>query len=147
MATSSTQLAPPQSRSTSKPLSEPLPPAQILNLAASHANGTRLQITKIAFAQDHIVLEISVTNDSETAIALNQSETILQDNLGNIYEIIPPPENPRLEILPGETISGTLTFLGRIAPSAASLKLIANQNGSNSHQASNPTIITNIFIQ
>ena len=134
IATSSTELPPPTAPAAVDNQNfvnkSSLPSSQTLDLQ-SHSNGSLLQVKGIDFAGDRITLTITVTNSLKQSLKLNQSEMILRDNLGNSYSLLPLPQNPELEILSGETIKGSLIFVGRIAPTATSLTLTTNsQAGS-----------------
>ena len=152
VATSPTELPPPTPPAAidSKNFvnkSSSLPSSQTLNLQVNHPNGSVLQVKGIDFAGDRITLKFTVTNSLKQSIKLNHSEMVLHDNLGNSYSLLPLPQNPELEILSGETIKGSLIFLGRIAPTATSLTLTTNsQAGSVQENATNPKLVVAIPI-
>ena len=150
VATSPTELPPPtppaaiDSNKTFVNKSSSLPSSQTLNLQA-HSNGSVLRVTGIDFTGDRITLKFAVTNSLKQSIKLNHSEMVLRDNIGNSYSLLPLPQNPELEILSGETIKGSLIFLGRIAPTATSLKLTTNSQAE-STQDTNPKLVVAIPI-
>ena len=114
-----------------------------LDLQANHPNGTVLQVKEISFSPDHISLKLAITNGHDNAIQLNRnnSEMILVDNLGNQYRLAAPPQNPKIEIAQGQTLSGTFVFLGRLAPTATSLSLVTNhQYGGDQDFTNDPKI-------
>ena len=151
VATSPTELPPPTPPAAidSKNFvnkSSSLPSSQTLNLQA-HSNGSVLRVAGIDFAGDRITLKFAVTNSLKQSLKLNHSEMVLRDNLGNSYSLLPLPQNPELEILSGETIKGSLIFLGRIAPTATSLTLTTNsQAESTQENATNPKMVVAIPI-
>ena len=150
VATSPTELPPPTPPAAidSKNFvnkSSSLPSSQTLNLQVNHPNGSVLQVKGIDFAGDRITLKFAVTNSLEQSIKLNHSEMVLRDNLGNSYSLLPLPQNPELEIFSGETIKGSLIFLGRIAPTATSLTLTTNSQAE-STQDTNPKLVVAIPI-
>ena len=121
-----------------------LPSSQTLNVQA-HSNGAVLRVMGIDFAGDRITLKFAVTNSLKQSIKLNHSEMVLRDNLGNSYSLLPLPQNPELEIFSGETIKGSLIFLGRIAPTATSPTLTTNSQAE-STQDTNPKLVVAIPI-
>lgn len=144
--TSAVKLPPPKSAPTpigSEAASNDaaLPPAQTLNLQANHPSGAQLQIKNISFEPELITVNLAATNSSKQAIALNQSQMLLQDNLGNQYNLLPLPENAELEITSGETLSGELMFIGRINAEATSLSLITNEGEDEQTQTTYPRIV------
>ena len=151
VATSPTELPPPtppaaiDSNKTFVNKSSSLPSSQTLNVQAQ-SNGSVLRVMGIDFAGDRITLKFAVTNSLKQSIKLNHSEMILRDNLGNSYSLLPLPQNPELEILSGETIKGSLIFLGRIAPMATSLTLTTNSQAESTQETTNPKLVVAIPI-
>lgn len=126
-----------------------LPASQTVNLQTNHANGSVMQLRQISFGEDNIVLELAVTNGSDDEIRLNANrDMLLRDNLGNIYNLAPPSQNPEVKIAPGNTLRGNFVFLGRISPEATSLNLITNDKyGQTEDYARNPKMsVSNIAI-
>lgn len=116
----------------------PLPAPQSLNLEVNDANGSVAQLTGISFAEDSTTIDLSMTNASSSNIKLNPNNQamVLKDNLGNQYDIVPPADNPEVNIQPGTTLKGQFVFLGRVAPSASTLTLITNSEYSDSQETS-----------
>ena len=127
---------------TAKPVEANLPQAATLDLQANHPNGTTLRVTKVAFFDDHIQVELSVTNGNDDDIVLNDfgDEMFLRDDLGTVYRLSPPPQNPEVGVPPSTTSTGTFAFLGRIAPGASNLSLFVNGDTGNPtyEEASDP---------
>ncbi len=72
----------------------------------------------------------------------------LVDNLDNVYNFVPPADNPTLRVESGGTLAGELTFLGRLDRSATSLRLIVNSYGTDAvtdtyAQSTNPELEIN----
>jgi hypothetical protein len=93
------------------------------------------RLTQISFTENSIIVNLSITNGSKEIIELNGYDNMfLYDNFkeqsyqryGNIYPLIPPPENPKILIEPGTTMKGEFVFIGRISPRAKYLGLITN---------------------
>lgn len=132
---------------TAQPPAQPtpslLPADQDLNLQANHANGSVLRVTKVTFSEDNISLTMAVTNGHDSEIVLNDSkDMILRDNLGNRYNLSPPPQNPEVRVPQGSTLEGRFSFLGRINPSASSLTFTTNDKfGSDASFAKSPKMV------
>lgn len=127
-----------------------LPNAQSLDLQTSHPNGTVLRVTRIAFGEDNIGIDLSATNGANRTIKLNSNRMVLRDDAGNQYNLQPPPQNPNIEIAPGATLKGKFIFLGRVSPAANSLTLVTNsQFGSSDfkYSAVPKMTISNIAVQ
>ena len=112
-----------ESKKTSTLLTE-----KILNVRAQHPNGTVGRLTNISFIPKNTIVEIAVTNGSQYPIHLNyhRKGLVLVDDIGNKYNIIPPFNNPSLEIESGTTFKGELTFQGGVNSQANHLTLITN---------------------
>lgn len=130
---------------SAQPTPSLLPADQELNLQANHANGSVLRVTKVAFSEDNISLNLAVTNGHNRVIVLNDNkDMILRDNLGNRYNLAPPPQNPEVRVPEGSTLDGRFSFLGRINPSATSLTLITNDKfGSDADFSNSPKMTIN----
>lgn len=109
----------------------PLPKDQPnLDLEERHVNGTVLRVTGITFGPTAMTVSVDAVNGFTDAIELNSIDMQLVDNLDNVYNFAPPEDNPELRVESGATLSGTLTFLGRLDRSATSLRLITNEYGT-----------------
>ena len=127
-----------------------LPQSQDIDLQTNHANGSVLRLTRVSFADDSISLEFAVTNGYHYDIKLAQGGMQLRDNLGNVYNLSPPVQDPDIKIAPNNNLKGKLTFLGRIAPHATSLTLTTNRQYTSSSSAYDTTpymVIANIPVQ
>ena len=120
---------------------------QDLGLQVNHADGSVLRLNRIAVTEDYIETDLAITNGYRNAITLNNynRDMLLRDDLGNIYNLTPPPQNPEVIVKPEETLKGTFRFLGRIAPKARSLTLVTNDGNQNYTNTNKPYLaIANI---
>ena len=127
-----------------------LPRSQEIDLQTNHANGSVLRLSKVTYANDSITLDFAVTNGFRNEIKLAQGEMQLRDNLGNVYNLSPPAQDPDIRVAPNNNLQGKLTFLGRIAPAATSLTLTTNRQYSSSSSAYDSTpymVINNIPVE
>lgn len=120
-----------------------------LNLQANHANGSTLRVTGIAIGDGVITLKMVVTNGYHKPIELQENQSspvVLKDELGNVYNLVAPPDNPNITIEPNTTVRGDFVFSGQLAPSATTLTLITNSKyGSDTDYSTSPKfVITNI---
>ncbi|MBV6626681.1 MAG: hypothetical protein KI793_27715 [Rivularia sp. (in: Bacteria)] len=102
--------------------------ARKLKVKTTHPNGAVGRLTYISFNQENTTVELAVTNGFRHTIYLNLhgKGVVIVDNLGNKYNVQPPPDNPYLEITPGDTFKGELVFSGGIPLRASNLTLITN---------------------
>lgn len=122
-----------------------IPKDKDIDLQTNHPNGTVLRVSKVSFANDSISIDFAVTNGYKYEIELAQGGMQLRDNLGNVYNLSPPPQDPDISVAPNNNLKGKLTFLGRIAPNADSLNLTTNYKyGSRDNEyARTPTMVIN----
>lgn len=104
--------------------------SQPLALEQRHPNGTVLRLTRITPAPTSLKLTVEAVNGYTEMIELNLSGIQLRDDVGNSYNFVEPEQNEDLEILPGATLRGDLTFLGELDRRATSLKLLVNASRS-----------------
>jgi len=104
--------------------------SQPLALEQRHPNGTVLRLTRITPAPTSLTLTVEAVNGYTQKIELNLSGIQLRDDVGNAYNFVEPEQNEDLEILPGATLRGDLTFLGELDRRATSLKLLVNASRS-----------------
>lgn len=105
-----------------------LPITRALDLQANHENGAQVQLSAITLNQTKTTLEAVIVNGSEESIELNSfgKELVLVDSLSNIYRLVPPAHNEKLNIKARETIKASLSFSGRMHPEAESVTLVTN---------------------
>ena len=120
-----------------------LPKEKPLDLQTNHPNGSVLRVEKVSFADDSITLDFSITNGYKYEIELAQGGMQLRDNLGNVYNLSPPPQDADITVAPNNNLKGKLSFLGRISPDAISLTLTTNYkyNHSNNEYDTSPTMV------
>jgi hypothetical protein len=105
----------------------PLPEDQPrLDLEQRHPNGTVLRVTAIAFDRAATTVSVEAINGFVESIDLNSVDLQLVDDQSNIYNFVPPDDNPDLRVESGATLTGDLTFLGRLDRGATSLRLVVN---------------------
>ena len=104
-----------------------------LDIETRHPNGTVLRVPGVVFASDYVEVEINATNANDDAVELNVfgDDTVLIDDLGNVYRISPPPENPDIRVEPRTSLQGTLVFLPGLHPEATGLTLAINSEFGN----------------
>lgn len=120
----------------------PRPALTGLDLQANHASGSVLRVTGVRFANDHIAVDLAFTNGSRFEQRLNAysgTRFVLRDNLGNVYNLSPPPNNGNVAVPAGQSLEGEFVFLGRLNPGASALTLVTNDNvGSDNSSTSTP---------
>lgn len=127
-----------------------LPQSQTLDLQTNHPNGSVLRVTRVNFSDDSISLDFAVTNGYSSEIKLAQGGMQMRDNIGNVYNLSPPAQDPDIKVASNNSLQGKLTFLGRISPSATSLVLTTNYRYSSNSGAYDTTpkmVISNIPVQ
>lgn len=99
-----------------------------LNIKSEHPNGTIGKLSNISFNPKYTVVEIAVTNGFRHTIYLNLygKGLILVDDLGNKYNLIPPFDNPDVQIQSGTTFKEKLVFKGGVTTKVNNLTLITN---------------------
>lgn len=71
-------------------------------------------------------VEIEAINGFTDEIELNSFGVHLADDLGNGYNFVEPQKNAKLAVPPAGTLTGTLTFLGKVDEDAGKLRLLLN---------------------
>ncbi|MDQ3570331.1 MAG: hypothetical protein M3396_06860 [Actinomycetota bacterium] len=117
---------------------EPLPPPVVLtDRTAYHPNGASLLVRRVEFKDQVIEVGFQAVNGNDDEIRLNDSgRTLLQDQSGRRYLLVPPAENAKLTVPGYQRLSGTLRFAGRLAPGADRLSLVFNDRGSSDYDES-----------
>ncbi|MGH2663242.1 MAG: hypothetical protein ACRDH8_10660 [Actinomycetota bacterium] len=112
------------------------------DIETRHPNGTLLRIPRVVFGADYIQVEINATNANDDSVELNafSDDTVMIDDLGNVYRLSPPPENPEVRIEPRSGLQGTLVFLPGLHREATGLTLAINNELGNPdyEEASDP---------
>lgn len=102
-----------------------------LDLQTNHASGSVLRVTGVRFANDHIAVDLAFTNGSRYEQKLNTysgNRFVLRDDLGNVYNLSPPPNNGDVAVPAGQSLDGEFVFLGRLHPGAGALTLVTNED-------------------
>lgn len=110
---------------TTRPsLPDPVPVA----LALTDTAGVELRVEGINFTETRIGLAVRITNSTtlEARITPSLAPTVLVDDLGNRYSLVPPEGETSVIIPRSEAVAGTLVFAGRIHPDASSVGLGIN---------------------
>ena len=140
-----------QSQPTAQPIvTNSLPPTQTYDLQVNR-HSVVARLTQISFAEDSIIVSMSVTNGSKDVIQLNaQDDMFLTDNVydRNQYNLSVSPDNPTIQIQPGTTLKGQFVFIGRLAQSATKLDLIMNYKSDSDSSPNRPYLyFDDIIIQ
>lgn len=117
-----------------------LPDDLDLDISESHPNGVVVQISQVRFGPNAIEVDVEILNGFDGTAELHGSipkqRMRLTDDLDNEYPLSPPPDNENLEVEKGESLEGTLVFLGRLDPDAT--ELAVQSYGNNGRQ--NPSL-------
>ncbi len=105
-----------------------------LTLQKNHPNGSQLIVSAIRFGDTQTTVDLTFINGGKDVNRLNWNgqNMHLLDNLGNVYYVVPPPDNKHIEARGGEQIRGSFNFAGRMNPEATSVKLITSSKGGGS---------------
>lgn len=60
------------------------------------------------------------------ALNTNGDGMVIMDNVGNIYRLAAPQNNPELRIRPDQVLEGQFNFMGSLSPEATELRLVTN---------------------
>jgi len=140
----------PQTATQTAPPAAAGPRSYPVDLQANHPNGSVLRVTKVTLADDHVALDLAVTNGHRHDIELNSNgRMVLVDNIGGRYNPAAPPQDPDVRVAQGTNMQGTFVFLGRVNPAATSLTLTTNSGygGENEHSNQPKFIIRDIPVQ
>ncbi|MGH9211713.1 MAG: hypothetical protein ACRD2C_13665 [Acidimicrobiales bacterium] len=107
-----------------------------LDVEVRSPDGTMLTLSHIAFDGDDILVDMEIVNSSPERISVHRAfypgaedDLRLVDDAGNSYNFVLPPENQSagyLDVLQGETLSGTFAFLGPVTGHPDQLRLVTN---------------------
>ena len=99
-----------------------------------------MRVTGVSYAEDHTAVTLTVDSKYAGGILLNEHGAMqMRDDLGNVYNLTPPPQNPDVTVLPGASLSGAFIFAGRLPREATMLTLLTNeQHGGNSEAVRRP---------
>jgi hypothetical protein len=108
-----------------------------VNAEVRHPHGTTLTVDHIAFDDENILLDVSVVNGSPSQIIIHsvasprggRNQLRLVDDAGNSYNFVLPEDEadaPYIAVEQGETLSGTLAFVGPLGGHPEQLRLVTN---------------------
>ncbi len=106
-----------------------LPGPLTLDLEQANDQGVSVRINRITFEPEEILVDLTVRNESQAMVALASSPytgMTLVDDRGTSYNFEVPERNKALQVEPGETYEGEITFVGALAGGASSLTLTTN---------------------
>jgi len=109
-----------------RPREVPLPADLALDLEERHTNGTLVRVLGVSFAPTSMSVRIEAVNGNPQQIELNGFDAWIADDEDTVYRLVPPVENANMEIEPGATLTGDLTFLGELDRDATTLRLYLN---------------------
>jgi len=102
------------------------PKGQRLQLEQRHPNGTVLRVSALDFGPVSGTFTVEAVNGYTSKVKLASRGVQLIDDKGTRYNFQKPEQNAELEVMPGGTLNGKLTFLGIIDRQATSLRLLVN---------------------
>jgi outer membrane protein OmpA-like peptidoglycan-associated protein len=97
---------------------------------ATHPSRTLLRLRGATFAADHTVLDVQVVSRHmvDHDVMLNFAGGMaLHDDVGGVYRLVPPPEDPDVTIAAAEVTGGRWVFAGGVDPAARTLTLRTNE--------------------
>lgn len=106
-----------------------LPDPLELSLEQINKDGVKIEVTRITFQLEQILVDLSATNASPDPVTLAGSPftgMTLVDDKGTSYNFQMPEQNRALRVLPGQTYEGQITFLGALGSDASLLTLTTN---------------------
>ncbi len=99
------------------------------NLERSNEDGVKVKVARITFRPNEILVDLIATNASPDPVALAGSPftgMTLVDDKGTSYDFQASKQNRALQVAPGHTYEGQVTFLGALVGDASSLTLTLN---------------------
>ncbi len=90
--------------------------------------GVTVRVKSVQIGGDATVLDVSISfaNRITDSTMLALADTYLQDESGARLHVKRPDHNRDITIREGQTLDGQLVFLGRVLPTARTLKLVFN---------------------
>lgn len=129
--------------------SAPLPEDVDLDISKSHPNGAVIQLQQVRFTANTIELEVEILNGRDGPIqlngGLNSRRLHVGDDVGNEYPFSPPTDNEAVEVAEGESLEGTLVFLGRVDREATELT-VHSYGGADNQSPGFPGVDMDIVI-
>ncbi|MBB4935376.1 hypothetical protein F4561_006270 [Lipingzhangella halophila] len=102
-----------------------------LDIDIRHPNGTSLTVSKLTFEGNDIMIDFEVINSGRDEIRFHRgnhsgSRLRLVDSEGQEYNFVEDEETEKIELGSGESISGTLAFLGPLHGEPSEIYLVTN---------------------
>lgn len=97
---------------------------------ATHPNGVEVRLGRLTFGVTESLAELVIVNPGERAVAMAGAPTVLADDLGNAYPLVPPAGNSGFVVEGGTTLEGSFVFSGRVDDQATQIRLIVNAGES-----------------
>ncbi|MFO7547923.1 MAG: OmpA family protein [Acidimicrobiia bacterium] len=107
-----------------------LPDAIQADATIPHPNGVEVGLGRLSFGATESQAELVISNPGDRAVALAGAPTVLIDDLGNAYPLVPPAGNSGLVVEAGTSLEGTFVFSGRIDDRATLVRLVVNAGES-----------------
>lgn len=97
----------------------------------THPNGSQIELDGIRFTPDRIGVGLNFRNGADDELWLfGAFDTYLEDDLGNRHRaLVKPNGRSFFELDPESSLSGVLTFAGRMDPRATSFSILVNDGG------------------
>lgn len=110
--------------------------------------GVTVRVKAVEIGADATVLDVSISfaNRITDTTMLALADTYLQDESGARLHIKRPDNNRDITIREGETLDGQLVFMGAVAPSARTLKLVFNE-GNQGDNIVAPGLVVDLPLQ
>jgi hypothetical protein len=107
-----------------------------LDVQARSSEGATLTVSSIAFEGDNILVDLEVLNGSPEEISIHdttwtETQLRLVDDEGNAYNFLQPDDAEDISldaVAQGESISGTLEFMGPLVGETQELRLVTNMD-------------------
>lgn len=92
-----------------------------------HPNGVKMEVTSITLQETGIVLGVEVVNGNTSPAKMNMFDSWLIDDTGAVFRLRKPEnDDTKMEVAPGEALTGEWTFLGKPELDASTLTLKVN---------------------
>lgn len=111
-----------------------------LGIEVRNPRGLRMAVNSIAFEGDNILVGLEFHNGTPEDVSVHDTTwdyTVLRlvDDAGNAYNFLPPEEDDEAQVdlstIPvGDSVSGTLTFLGPLDGETEQLQVVTNVEAS-----------------
>jgi hypothetical protein len=111
-----------------------------LGIEVRNPRGLRMAVSSIAFEGDNILVGLEFHNGTPEDVSVHDTTwdyTVLRlvDDAGNAYNFLPPEEDDEAQVdlstIPvGDSVSGTLTFLGPLEGETEQLRVVTNVEAS-----------------